>query len=85
MTSYEYQFSSYSFQDTARAQAAKAAMDKMTADGWHIHTANMNFIECSVLWERGGSASADRVQSHFEDKGVLPVKRARRQQEAPEE
>jgi hypothetical protein len=73
MAGYQYRFANYSFQTTAHGDAAQAAMDAMTADGWHVHTATANFVELSVLWERGGSASAERVKNHFEETGVLPV------------
>lgn len=75
MAAYEYRFVQYSFQDNARAAAAHASFDQMTADGWHVHTASLNYCEAAVLWERGGSATAERVQTHFEETGVLPVKR----------
>jgi hypothetical protein len=50
-------------------------MDRMTADGWHVHSASVNFIECGVLWERGSSATGDRVQAHLEEKGLLSKSR----------
>lgn len=78
MAAYEYRFKNYSFQDSSRTAAAHTDFDAMVADGWHVHTANMNFVEAAILWERGGSASADRVQSHFEETGVLPAKRSRK-------
>jgi hypothetical protein len=77
VASYQYRFANYSFQYAEQAAASHAAMDAMTADGWHVHTASANFIEVSILWERGGSATAERVQAHFEDTGVLPARRPR--------
>lgn len=78
MAAYEYRFANYSFQYSDQADASHSAITAMTDDGWHVHTCAMNFTEVSILWERGGSASADRVQDHFEEKGVLPKSGGRR-------
>ncbi len=49
---FQYQFANYSFQTAERGAAAQEAMDRMSADGWRIHTAAMNYVEVSVLWEK---------------------------------
>lgn len=36
----------------ADGDGAHAIMDKMTQDGWTVHTANVTWPEASILWER---------------------------------
>jgi hypothetical protein len=70
----EYQFAIYNNQFP---DAVQERLAKMSADGWHIHTAAPNYSEFYVLWERGGSALANRVASH------LPEAEQDRQPEPP--
>jgi hypothetical protein len=49
---FQYEFAMYSFQDSSRAAAAKDSMNRMSADGWEIHTTIMNFTEVAVMWQR---------------------------------
>jgi hypothetical protein len=85
MAKYQYRFANYSFQDSARAAAAHAAIDAMCEDGWHVHSATVNYIEAGILWERGSSATGDRVQAHLEEKGALPSPRSRRKSSATQD
>lgn len=45
-----YQVVTYNTQDTGRQNATQAAFDAMEADGWEVHTANLNFSEHTILW-----------------------------------
>jgi hypothetical protein len=40
-------------------------LDNMSADGWHIHTASLQYSEIYILWEKDGSALANRVAPHL--------------------
>lgn len=60
--SLEYRYAVYNNQYPA---VVTEQMDKMSADGWHVHTALPAYTELYVLWERGGSALANRVASHL--------------------
>jgi hypothetical protein len=60
---FRYQFSMYSFQDSSRAAAAQESMDRMSADGWHMHTTIMNFTEVAVMWEREADSDGDGAKS----------------------
>ena len=40
-------------------------LDAMSADGWHVHTALPNYSEVYILWEKDGSALANRLEQHL--------------------
>ena len=59
----QYKYATYNpgqYPDDVQAQ-----FDAMSADGWHVHTALPNYSEVYILWEKDGSALANRLEQHL--------------------
>jgi hypothetical protein len=50
-----YTFGVYNF--THFPEKAQVAVDEMEQAGWRVHTVSLNFMECSVWWERDAPGS----------------------------
>lgn len=51
----QYRLHSYNSQPKvgdADGEGAHQLMEQMTADGWTVHTANVQWPEATILWER---------------------------------
>lgn len=62
----QYRLHSYNVQPRvgdAEGDGAHAIMDKMTQDGWEVHTANVLWPEATILWERDAPEDEDSADS----------------------